>query len=109
MMKTCKTRRRDGNGRPAGSLARKTSPQDAGTAFFDNDESKQTKTMKAKKRKHVCCDHPDRIAAVSDQYRGELCWECKMGKKAFAHWDTDTPKFYEPGGPGYAGDAKNGD
>lgn len=60
-----------------------------------------------KKKRYRCVNHPNRIAAVHNEYHGYLCRECmcvankvpqELIKKRI------DKAFYQPGGPGYAGD-----
>ena len=50
-----------------------------------------------------CHKHPDRYAATS--ISEPVCWECFYGPERFAKlFKKDAETFYQPGGPGWAGD-----
>lgn len=54
----------------------------------------------AKEPKARCRNHPDRFCSVIDK-----CWECQLGPEIFKKKFGDQAEgFYQPGGPGYAGD-----
>ena len=50
-----------------------------------------------------CYNHPDRYAATS--IPEPVCWECFHGRERFKQlFKADAETFYEPGGPGWAGE-----
>jgi len=52
-------------------------------------------------------EHPERIACVVIFGRRPLCWECYLGHEEFLlkFGPDDAERFYQPGGPGYAGES----
>ncbi len=53
-----------------------------------------------KHHRYRCARHPERYPAVTDK-----CWECLLGTEGFkTKFQEMAEFFYQPGGPGYAGD-----
>lgn len=51
-----------------------------------------------------CHKHPERYASTSIEV-GPVCWECYLGPAVFRErFKEQAETFYQPGGPGYAGE-----
>jgi len=66
-------------------------------------KNSQSSIVNNKSAAFRCAKHPERYAAVS-VHGTNMCWECKLGPELFEH--RFGPEFYQPGGPGYAGNRR---
>lgn len=64
-------------------------------------KNRKSKIVNHKSKKYLCANHPERYAWV-ERLGAYLCYECAYGKTLCDGMLGES--FYEPGGPGYAGE-----